>query len=344
MEEVTVKALILPHPASVETGPLRMIDRPRPEARSGDVLIRVETCGVCHTDLHIVEGELPPRRAGIVPGHQVVGRVVSRGPEVTSPTVGARVGVAWLHRACGRCPSCLRGLENLCPEAAFTGYDVDGGFAEYIVARAEFVYPLPDVFSSVEAAPLLCAGIIGYRALRIAQVAAGDRVGVFGFGASAHLALQVARHWGCDVYVFTRGEAHRNLAAELGAAWVGGLEETPPGAVDAGVVFAPSGRVVVEALRHVRPGGTLAVNAVHLDGIPAFDYARLYGERGLRSVTNSTRADGQALLALAAAIPLRPRVEAWPLEEANHVLGRLRRGEVTGAAVLQIAPALPGAT
>lgn len=335
-----MRALILPHPAPVEAAPLREVDRPRPQPRAGDVLIRVEVCGVCHTDLHIAEGDLPPRRTEIVPGHQVVGRVESRGPDVTVPEIGARVGVAWLHHTCGRCAFCRRGLENLCSEAIFTGYDVDGGFAEFIVAPAAFVYPLPDALSAAEAAPLLCAGIIGYRALHVAQVARGDRIGLFGFGASAHLALQVARHWGCEVYVFTRSEAHRDLAVALGAAWVGGVEGSPPEAIDAGVVFAPSGRVVVDALRHLRPGGTLAVNAVHLDGVPAFDYARLYGERGLRSVSNSTRADGQEFLTLAAAIPLRPRVETWPLEEANHVLQRLKRGEVNGAAVLQIAPAL----
>lgn len=335
-----MKAMILPHPASVEAGPLRQIDRPVPQAQSGDVLIRVEACAVCHTDLHIVEGDLPPRRAGIIPGHQVVGRVETRGPEVTAPAVGARVGVAWLHQACGRCGFCRRGLENLCPEAIFTGYDVDGGFAEYVIAPAAFVYPLPDAFSSAEVAPLLCAGIIGYRALRIAQAARGDRVGLFGFGASAHLALQVARHWGCEVYVFTRSAVHRALADDLGAAWVGGVDDSPPETVDAGVVFAPSGRVVVEALRHLRPGGTLAINAIHLDGIPAFDYARLYGERGLRSVSNSTRADGQEFLALAAAIPLRPMVETHGLEDANEVLRRLKRGEINGAAVLEIRPSL----
>ena len=335
-----MRALILSHPAPVEAGPLEEVDRPVPQPRAGEVLIRVEVCGVCHTDLHIVEGDLPPRRGEIIPGHQVVGRVESRGPDVMSPEIGARVGVAWLHRACGRCAFCRRGLENLCPEAVFTGYDVDGGFAEFVVAPAAFVYPLPDTYSAAEAAPLLCAGIIGYRALRIAQAARGDRIGLFGFGASAHLALQVARYWGCEVYVFTRSEAHRALAADLGAAWVGGVEGRPPEAIDAGVVFAPSGRVVVEALRHLRPGGTLAVNAVHLDQIPAFDYARLYGERGLRSVSNSTRADGQEFLALAVAIPLRPRVETWPMEEANDVLRRVKRGEVNGAAVLAIAPAL----
>ena len=330
--------MALPQPAPVERHPLREIVRPRPQPGEGEVLIRVEACGVCHTDLHIVEGELPPHKSDLIPGHQVVGRVESQGKDVAAPAIGSRVGVAWLHRACGRCAYCLRGLENLCLEATFTGYDVDGGFAEYLVAPAAFVYPLPDAFSTLEAAPLMCAGIIGYRSLRIAQVREGDRVGLFGFGASAHLALQVARYWRCDVYVFTRSGEHRRLAEELGAAWTGGVGDRAPALIDAGVVFAPSGRVVVAALRHLRPGGTLAINAIHLDQIPAFDYPTLYGERGLRSVTNSTRQDGREFLELAAAIPLRPRVERWGLSEVNDVLRRMKQGKVNGAAVLEITP------
>jgi propanol-preferring alcohol dehydrogenase len=300
------------------------------------VLIRVQACGVCHTDLHIAEGDLPPHRPEVILGHQAAGVVVASGPGTAGLPGGAAVGVAWLHRACGRCEFCRRGAENLCVEATFTGYDVDGGFAEYLTAPADFVYRLPDTMRPVEAAPLLCAGIIGYRSLRISGIAPGERLGLFGFGASAHLALQVARHWGCRVFVFTRGRAHRTLAGALGAAWTGGVEDAPPEPVDAGIVFAPSGRVVVEALRHLRPGGTLAVNAVHLGGIPAFDYARLYGERALRSVANATRADGREFLTLAAAIPLRPQVERRALEDANDVLVRVKRGEVQGAAVLEI--------
>lgn len=335
--------MVLSQPAPVEGHPLREIARPRPQPGDGEVLVRVEACGVCHTDLHIVEGELTPHKAELTPGHQVVGRVESQGKDVAAPAIGSRVGVAWLHHACGRCAYCRRGLENLCPEATFTGYDVDGGFAEYLVAPAAFVYQLADTFSSLEAAPLMCAGIIGYRSLRTAQVREGDRVGLFGFGASAHLALQVARYWHCDVYVFTRSGEHRTLAEELGAAWVGGVEDRAPAPIDAGVVFAPSGRVVVAALRHLRPGGTLAINAIHLDQIPAFDYATLYGERGLRSVTNSTRQDGREFLELAAAIPLHPRVERWGLREANEVLRRMKQGEVNGAAVLEITPPAAGA-
>ncbi|HEU5298368.1 MAG TPA: zinc-dependent alcohol dehydrogenase family protein [bacterium] len=305
-----------------------------PEPGAGELLIRVHACAVCHTDLHQTEGELPPHRLPVTPGHQAVGTVVRAGPGVEAGWTGRRAGVAWLHRACGRCAWCRRGEENLCERPLFTGYDVDGGFAEYLVAPADFVYAIPGAFGSEAAAPLLCAGIIGFRALRLAGAAPGCRVGLFGFGASAHLAIQVARHWGCEVHVVTRSRGHRRLAEALGAAWVGGPGEAPPAPLDAAVVFAPSGRVAVEALERLRPGGTLAINAIHLDGIPAFDYRLLYGERTVRSVTNSTRADGVEFLALAAAIPVRVETETLPLAEANRALARLARGEISGAAVL----------
>lgn len=330
-----MKAMRLHRPAPVEQHPLTAEEIPVPEPGADEVLVRLEACGVCHTDLHIAEGELSPRRLPLVPGHQAVGIVDRRGAAVTHPDLGVRVGVAWLHRACGTCGACRRGLENLCPDAEFTGFDVDGGYAGYVVAPAAFVYAIPERFTAVEAAPLLCAGIIGYRSLRLAEVSPGRRVGLFGFGASAHLALQVARHWACEVYVFTRSAAHRRLAEDLGASWVGETDDRPPHALDSAVVFAPSGRVVVSALEHLARGGTLAINAVHLDGIPAFDYSLLYGERTIRSVSNSTRQDGREFLALAAAIPLRVVVERLPLREANQALGRLKRGEITGAAVLE---------
>jgi propanol-preferring alcohol dehydrogenase len=260
--------------------------------------------------------------------------VVAAGRDVPPSWIGRRVGVAWLHRACGACAACARGDENLCERPQFTGYDVDGGFADYLTAPAAFVYEIPDRFSAIEGAPLLCAGIIGYRALRLAAVAPGAQVGLFGFGASAHLAIQVARHWGCEVSVVTRSAAHRRLAEALGARWVGAPGQRPPTPLDSAVVFAPAGTVVVEALRCLRPGGTVAVNAIRLDGIPAFDYALLYGERTLRSVSNSTRQDGREFLALAAAIPVRVATEILPLGEANQALQRLARGEITGSAVL----------
>lgn len=329
-----MQVMQLRHPGALTEGQLIATDLPVPDPGPDEVLVRVETCGVCHTDLHIVEGDLEPRKLPLVPGHQVVGVVERSGELVRDPPVGARVGVAWLHHACGHCEACRRGQENLCPDIVFTGYDVDGGYAEYVVAPAAFVYAIPEPFTPQQAAPLLCAGIIGYRSLRQAAVESGARVGLFGFGASAHLALQVARHWGCQVYVFTRSAAHRRLAEDLGAVWTGGSADRPPHALDSAVVFAPAGRVVIDALGHLRRGGTLAINAVHLDGIPAFDYERLYWERTMRSVSNSTRQDGREFLTLAARIPVRVETESWSLREANAALARLREGAISGAAVL----------
>ena len=329
--------MVLSSPRPVESAPLERRSLAPPEPRAGEVLLRVRCCGVCHTDLHIVEGEMPPAKLPVVPGHQIVAVVERVGPGVTHPAPGARVGVAWLYASCGVCEACRRGEENLCAQIVFTGYHVDGGYAQYLVARADYVYPLPGSFDDAHAAPLLCAGIIGYRALRLSGVRAGERLGLFGFGASAHLAIQVARHWGCEVFVFTRGDAHRRLAEQLGAAWAGGLDDDAPHELDAAVVFAPAGRVVIEALRRVRPGGTVAINAVHLDQIPAFDYNLLYWERALRSVSNSTRQDGVEFLRLAESIPLTVQVQQFSLTEANQVLASLKRGEITGAAVLDVA-------
>ncbi len=318
------------------SGPLVRQDRPRPDPGPGEVLLRVRCCGVCHTDLHIVEGELPPVKLPVIPGHQVVGIVERVGPGVAGPAVGTRVGVAWVFASCGACDACGRGEENLCQRITFTGYHVDGGYAGYMVARADYVYPLPPAFDDVHAAPLLCAGIIGYRTLRLSGVRPGERLGLFGFGASAHLAIQVARQWGCEAYVFTRSPSHRRLAERLGAAWVGGLDDQAPRDLDAAAVFAPVGVVVIEALRRLRRGGTVAINAVHLDGVPPFDYGLLYWERVLRSVSNSTRRDGIEFLQLAGSIPIQVHPQLFPLAEANRALAALKRGEVDGAAVLEI--------
>ncbi|MGH2398414.1 MAG: zinc-dependent alcohol dehydrogenase family protein [bacterium] len=322
-------------PAPVSQAPLALEDVPIPEPDRDGVLIRIEACAVCHTDLHIVEGELHPKTLPVTPGHQIVGIVERAGTGGEQIRPGTRVGVAWLHRSCGVCSFCRRGLENLCPNALFTGYHVDGGYAGYLVAPAGYVYTIPERFGPREAAPLLCAGIIGYRSLRLAEVTPGSRVGLFGFGASAHLALQVARHWRCEVYVFTRSPGHRRLAADLGAAWVGGSHDASPQELDHAVVFAPSGRVVVDALAHLRRGATLVINAVHLDGVPAFDYGLLYWERTIRTVSNSTRLDGREFLELAAEIPLRVTTEAWALRDANKALAKVKQGEVAGAAVLE---------
>lgn len=329
-------ALRLHAPAPVEEAPLRVEEVPAPTPGPGAVRLAVRACGICHTDLHIVEGELAVPRRPLVPGHQVVGVVDAVGPDVRRLRVGDRVGVAWLHQTCGACPACRRGAENLCPEARFTGFDVDGGYAAALTVPAAFAYRLPAGIPDATAAPLLCAGIIGYRALRVAEVRPGERLGLFGFGASAHLALQVARHWGCEVAVFTRSPAHRELATALGAAWAGAAEESPPAPLDRAILFAPAGGLVPAALGRLRPGGTLAIAAIYLDRMPAFDYRLLYGERTVRSVTASTRRDGEELLDLAVAIPLRPEVEVFPLTAANAALAALKASRLRAAGVLVV--------
>jgi propanol-preferring alcohol dehydrogenase len=331
------RAWQLPAPASVESAPLRLIHRRLPEpAASGqpNVRLRVLACGVCRTDLHVVEGDLPPRRLPIIPGHQVVGVVEAAGPGLGWPRLGERVGLPWLFSACGHCADCRAGRENLCAQAQFTGWDADGGYASHVLAHAEFLVPLPPAFEALQAAPLLCAGVIGYRALRVAEVQPGERVGLFGFGASAHLALQVLRHWGCDTAVFTRGAGHRQLAESLGAAWTGGADNEPDWPLDRAVIFAPAGTLVPHALARLRPGGILAINAIHMSPIPEMDYNLLYGERQVRSVANATRQDAAEFMALAASIPVQVDSEPFALDEANTALLRLKRGEVRGAAVL----------
>ncbi len=332
-----MRAARLYRPAPIETAPLRLEVVETPAPGPGEVRLRVAACGVCHTDLHIAEGDLPPRRSPVVPGHQIVGVVDGLGPGVDTTLLGARVGVTWLAWACGECTACRRGDENLCERARFTGYDVDGGFAESVVAHAGFVVPLPEALSDTQAAPMLCAGVIGYRALRVAGVQRGERVGLFGFGASAHLAIQVARHWGCEVGVVTRGETHRALASSLGAAWAGAPGSAPPVPFDRAIVFAPVGEVIVEALRAVRPGGTVAVNAVTLDGVPAMPYAAIYGERVLRTVSHLTRDDARAFLRVAAEVPVHADVEVAPLVTVNDILQRLKRRVLRAAAVLAVA-------
>lgn len=312
-------------------------DLVRPSPKAGQILLQVKTCGVCHTDLHTAEGDLELPRLPVVPGHQIVAEVAEAGEGAERYRPGDRVGVAWLYRACGICDFCRRGQENLCPAAQFTGLHADGGYAEYTVVDEQFAYPIPEIFSDAEAAPLLCAGIIGYRTLRLCGIQAGERLGLYGFGASAHLAIQVARHWGCEVFVFTRSEAHRRLARELGASWTGGAQDTPPARLDASATFAPAGWIVPFALGHLRPGGTLAINAIHMSPIPEMPYSTIYGERVLRSVANFTRADAEEFLRLAAEIPVRTEVEVFPLDAANEALVKLKRSEIKGAAVLQVA-------
>src|SRR5579862_4359550 len=328
-----MKAAILSSPQPVAKRPLDIIDVADPRVRSGHVLLRVRACGVCRTDLHIVEGELPPKQLRIIPGHQIVGEVVDGAtPELP---LGSRVGVSWLGGTDGTCAYCQKGLENLCDSPTFTGYTVAGGYAEYAFARADFVFPLPKELDDLHAAPLLCAGIIGFRSLRVAGVEEGERVGLFGFGASAHLAIAVLRAWNCDVYVSTRGKSHRKLAASLGATWVGSETEKPPVGLDRAVTFAPSGDVVVAALASLRKGGVVAINAIHLDRIPQFDYDKLlWGERQLRSVANMTRDDARDFLALAAQIRLQPKVTVFSLDQANEALIAVKDDAIDGAAVI----------
>jgi len=326
-----MKAAVLTTPAPIKSAPLRIEDVPVPEPQPDHVLLRVKACGVCRTDLHVVEGELEPLRPRIIPGHQIVGEVQA-GDGVKA---GTRVGVSWIGGTDGTCAYCRRGMENLCDAPTFTGYSVNGGYAEYALARADFCFPIPSQLDDLPAAPLLCAGIIGFRALRVAGVEKGERVGLFGFGASAHLAIDVLHAWKCEVYVSTRGESHRKLAESLGATWVGDEREKPPVDLDRAVTFAPSGDVVVAALSSLRKGGVVAINAIHLDRMPEFDYDRLlWGERQIRSVANMTREDARDFLALAAEIRLKPKVTSFPLGKANEALQALKSDSIDGAAVI----------
>lgn len=328
-----MKAAVLTSPRSIKQRPLNIIEVSDPRATPGYVLLRVRACGVCRTDLHIVEGELPPLHSGIIPGHQIVGEVIDGAtPDVP---LRSRVGVSWLGGTDRTCPYCKRGMENLCDAPTFTGYSVPGGYAQCVLARSDFVFPLPRELDDLHAAPLLCAGIIGFRSLRVAGVERGERVGLFGFGASAHLAITVLQAWKCEVYVSTRGESHRKLATSLGATWIGSETEKPPVELDRAITFAPSGDVVVAALASLRKGGVVAINSIHLDRMPQFDYDKLlWGERQIRSVANMTRADARDFLALAAEISLRPKVTTFSLDQANEALLAVKNDAIDGAAVI----------
>lgn len=302
-----------------------------------EVRLKILACGICHTDLHITEGELPSKNLPVIPGHQIVGIVEEVGRKVARFKVGDKVGVAWLNSTCGKCEFCLKGKENLCEKARFTGYDVDGGYAEYTVVSQDFAYPIPKGFSDIEVAPLLCAGVIGFRALRLSEIEKGGRLGLFGFGASAHIVIQIAKYWGCEVFVFTRSEEHRKLARELGAVWAGGAGETPPAKMQSAIIFAPAGRLVLDALRVLEKGGTLALAGIYMTPIPEMEYEEyLYYEKTVRSVANSTRKDAEDLLKLAAEIPIRAEVQEFPLEEANRALLLLKQGKIQGAGVLRV--------
>jgi alcohol dehydrogenase, propanol-preferring len=330
-----MKAMVLRRAGRAEDRLLELRTISDPVPSEGQVVLDVEACGVCRTDLHIAEGEVSAQLP-IVPGHQVVGRVAAAGPGVKDLKAGDRVGVGWLFSTCGHCRFCRTGRENLCLKARFTGRDENGGFAGRLAADTRFIYPLPEALSAIEAAPLLCAGIIGFRSLRLSGITPGGRLGLIGFGASAHLAIQVAVYWGCDVYAFDRSESHRRLAVEKGARWAGGIDENPPAPLDAAITFAPAGELVPRALELLDRGGTLAINAIHMSSIPTFEYEKIYGERTVRSVMNYTRRDAEEFLELAAEIPVRAEIERFPLERAGDALLRVQRGDVRGAAVLAI--------
>src|SRR6266568_2319043 len=332
-----MKACLLRSPAAIETNPLAFADVKTPEPGKGEVLVRVRTCGVCRTDLHVIEGELPPRKSPVIPGHQVVGIVEKRGENTRRFGIGDRVGIAWLHRTDGTCEYCRSGAENLCDNPMFTGYSVDGGYAEYVVAPEDFIYAIPAGSPDEQTAPLLCAGIIGFRSLRLSGIKAGGRLGFYGFGAAAHVAIQVARHLGAEVLACTRDVRHQKLALELGAAWAGGTFDEPPKKLDAAIVFAPAGEIVPAALKALKKGGVLALGGIHMSPIPSFSYDLLYQERMIRSVANNTRQDGEDFLRVAAKIPIRTRVQIFPLHEANRALNALKNDAIPGAAVLRVA-------
>jgi propanol-preferring alcohol dehydrogenase len=331
-----MKACVLRSPAAIETNPLELRDVAVPRPQEEEVLVRVHACGVCRTDLHVIEGELPPRKSPVIPGHQVVGIVERQGKNAQRFAVGARVGIAWLHRTDRTCEYCQSGAENLCDNPMFTGYSVDGGYAEYIVAPQDFVYAIPAGFPDEQAAPLLCAGIIGFRSLRLSAVKSGARLGFYGFGAAAHVAIQVARHWGVEVYGSTRDARHQKLALELGAVWAGGTFQEPPKKLDAAIVFAPAGEIVPAALKALKKGGVLVLGGIHMSPIPSFPYDLLYQERMIRSVANNTRQDGEDFLRVAAEIPIRTHVQIFHVAEANRALNALKNDAIPGAAVMRV--------
>jgi propanol-preferring alcohol dehydrogenase len=332
-----MRAVVLTSPAPIAEAGLELRDVHTPSPAAGEVLLKVLANAVCRTDLHVIEGELPDPKLPLIPGHMIVGRVEALGDGVTGVAVGDRLGVPWLGGTDGVCPYCRTGRENLCDHPTFTGYQRDGGYAEYVTARADFTLRIPEEYADINAAPLLCAGLIGFRSLRLAEVEGLERpgrLGMYGFGSSAHIIIQAALHLGHEVYAYTRGKTGQQLALALGAAWAGGGDDVPPVELDSVIIFAPAGPLVPLALRAVRKGGVVVCAGIHMSPIPSFEYDLLWGERVLRSVANLTRADGHDFLALAPEVPIQTDVEVYPLEAARDALVRMKAGEVVGAAVL----------
>jgi len=321
----------------IEERPLTLVDLPIPVPNFNQILVKISACGICHTDLHEIEGERPPRFLPIILGHQIVGKVEARGPEAKNFKEGDRVGICWLNSSCQNCSFCQQGNENLCAKAEFTGYDVQGGYSQYTLVSENFAYSIPQVFSDLTAAPLLCAGIIGFRALRLSQVRYGQILGLYGFGSSAHLVIQVARYWNCQVFVFTRSKEHQELAKELGAEWVGWAEDQPPAKFNSAIIFAPAGSLVPKALENLEKGGRLILAGIYMSSIPELDYIQhLYFEKEIKSVANVTKKDAQDFLSLAAEIPILPQVQEFKLKEANEALILLKQGKIQGTGVLRI--------
>ncbi|MCA9015710.1 MAG: zinc-dependent alcohol dehydrogenase family protein [Planctomycetaceae bacterium] len=330
-----MKAMILNQRADISRSPLSLVDVPAPEPGPKEILIRVHCCAICRTDLHVIEGDLPETKSPIIPGHQVVGTIIKMGASCRRFQTGDRVGIAWLRSTCGDCEFCQSGRENLCEQSRFTGYHADGGYAELAVVQEDYAYAIPAVFSDTEATPLLCAGIIGYRALKRSDLQPGQRLGIYGFGSSAHVVIQIALHRGCDVFVVTRGEKHRKLAREMGAVWVGERTDQLPVKVHSAIIFAPAGELVPAALKYLEKGGTLALAGIYMSDIPQLNYEEtLFYERNLRSVTANTRLDGQELLAEAAEIPIRPHITTYALPDANRALIDLKNDQINGTGVL----------
>ena len=331
-----MKAMQLSQTGPIDSRPLELVDLSEPAPGPRHLLVRVTACGVCHTDLHIVEGDLALPHLPTVPGHEIVGIVEEVGPGVTRFQTGDRVGIPWLHESCGECHYCADGKENLCPNTSFTGLHVDGGFEELTLVHEDFAYAIPDVFDDLSAAPLLCAGVVGYRALRMSGIKPGQKLGMYGFGASAHIVIQIARYWDCKVYVFTRSESHREFARSLGATWAKGADDDPGVLMDSSIIFAPAGKLIPKALERVDYGGTLVLGGIHMTEVPAMPYDLLWHERTIQSVANSTRQDVVDLLQIAAEIPIKTEVQGFELSDANEALRRLKFGQLDGAAVLRI--------